>query len=380
MTHIPEGLPALDERARFEAWALHAGLDVTWRSSRERYVETITQYTFEAWQARATLPADKTDAVGDSRRAQAEHIVAEAIKRLRAAHVGCADLVKEAEGFLQGRSVPSTDAVGVPGSGPMQFFAQNVDQWGAAEWFDRLAKAIRAQDEAVRSGNAVLRETCQFVAASSAMSLVREFEQEVRSALSRPAAPSPAHAAVAYISPATLRDKLPHHCAGVVSGAPSSEFSIPLYACPPAPQPEPADGWLGQTLDDLGETAYRVCDCLTASGPAPDCPKCNGGGLASVPLAQPEPAADLIKRADYSAEAMLHYKARAEAAEKALAEEREKVDSLSNALRACYVAERVASELPGVSGEYDFGPTIVEAERVLKAVGALRARGGQDHG
>jgi hypothetical protein len=69
------------------------------------------------------------------------------------------------------------------------FFGENVDAWGAAEWFDRLAKAIRQQDAAVVAGDTMTMETCQNVAASSAMRLVRDYEQQVRVALSRPERP-----------------------------------------------------------------------------------------------------------------------------------------------------------------------------------------------
>jgi hypothetical protein len=66
----------------------------------------------------------------------------------------------------------------------MEFFSQNVDDWGALEWFDRLAKAVRQQDAAVVAGDMLKMETCRNVAASSAMRLVRDHEQEVRAALS----------------------------------------------------------------------------------------------------------------------------------------------------------------------------------------------------
>lgn len=71
---------------------------------------------------------------------------------------------------------------------PMQFFSQNVDRWGAAEWFDRLAKAIREQDKAVGDDDFIATETFKMIAASSAMALVRNHEVEVRAALSVPAA------------------------------------------------------------------------------------------------------------------------------------------------------------------------------------------------
>jgi len=83
---------------------------------------------------------------------------------------------------------------------PMSFFSENVDRWGAAEWFDRLAKAIRAQDEAVLAMHRASDddecihearfETFKSIAASSAMTLVRDFEADVRAALLPTPAPS----------------------------------------------------------------------------------------------------------------------------------------------------------------------------------------------
>jgi len=79
---------------------------------------------------------------------------------------------------------------------PMAFFSENVDRWGAAEWFDRLAKAIREQDKAVRAmyqstgddkdAHEIMFETYRNIASSSAMQLVRDYEEQVRDALSRP--------------------------------------------------------------------------------------------------------------------------------------------------------------------------------------------------
>jgi hypothetical protein len=65
----------------------------------------------------------------------------------------------------------------------MDFFNKNVEAWGAAEWFNRLATAIRQQDAAVLENDNVNMEICRNVAASSAMRLVREYEQQVRAAL-----------------------------------------------------------------------------------------------------------------------------------------------------------------------------------------------------
>ncbi len=73
---------------------------------------------------------------------------------------------------------------------PMSFFSENVDAWGAAEWFDRLAKAVRGRNAAVLAKDDMAFETCNNVASSSASRLVSDFEEQVRAALAaQPAAP-----------------------------------------------------------------------------------------------------------------------------------------------------------------------------------------------
>ena len=59
----------------------------------------------------------------------------------------------------------------------------NVDKWGALEWFDRLAMAVREQDKAVAAGDEISFDTYRMIAASSAMRLVRDYEEVVRTAL-----------------------------------------------------------------------------------------------------------------------------------------------------------------------------------------------------
>lgn len=82
------------------------------------------------------------------------------------------------------RTATGGDALAATAPSPMNFFAENVDAWGAAEWFNRLATAVRQQDSAVRAGDEMAMETCRNVAASSAMRLVRDYEPQVRAALS----------------------------------------------------------------------------------------------------------------------------------------------------------------------------------------------------
>lgn len=81
----------------------------------------------------------------------------------------------------------TSDRPSAPSPAPVgdvrEFFGENVDRWGALEWFDRMAKAIHGQDAAVLAGDEGRVEICRNVAASSAMRIVREFEKVVRAAL-----------------------------------------------------------------------------------------------------------------------------------------------------------------------------------------------------
>jgi hypothetical protein len=83
---------------------------------------------------------------------------------------------------FEGCAAPSPPAASA--ERPLDFFTANVDAWGASEWFERLAKAIHGQDAAVIAGDEMAIETCRNVAASSAMRLIRDFEPQVRAALS----------------------------------------------------------------------------------------------------------------------------------------------------------------------------------------------------
>jgi hypothetical protein len=65
----------------------------------------------------------------------------------------------------------------------LKFFEENVDNWGALEWFNRMARAVREADKAILEGRFLEAETARMVASSSATHLVREFEHEIREAL-----------------------------------------------------------------------------------------------------------------------------------------------------------------------------------------------------
>ncbi|MBB3411273.1 hypothetical protein FHT87_005226 [Rhizobium sp. BK316] len=77
----------------------------------------------------------------------------------------------------------------------MLAFVDNVDRWGAFEWFNRMAWAIRAQDKAVieayrAKGDMPILDTFKNIALSSAMRLVRDYEDEVRLSLATRPAPA----------------------------------------------------------------------------------------------------------------------------------------------------------------------------------------------
>ncbi|MBD9540151.1 zinc ribbon domain-containing protein [Ensifer sp. ENS04] len=100
----------------------------------------------------------------------------------------CADGNYLAEWIDYGRSLrllaaPQPNPSKVDAVNPMQFFSENVDRWGAAEWFDRLAMAIREQDKACIAKDDIGFETYRMIAASSAMTLVRDHEATVRASL-----------------------------------------------------------------------------------------------------------------------------------------------------------------------------------------------------
>jgi hypothetical protein len=78
-----------------------------------------------------------------------------------------------------------------PPSDAMRFFSEKADQWGALEWFDRLAKAIREQDKALLAKDEISFDTYRMIAASSALALVREHEATVRAALAATPSPQP---------------------------------------------------------------------------------------------------------------------------------------------------------------------------------------------
>ena len=69
---------------------------------------------------------------------------------------------------------------------PLDMFMNNVDAWGAAEWFGRMADAVRGHDDARVSGDEfadIEAETFKNIMTSSAFTLVRDYEQQVRAAL-----------------------------------------------------------------------------------------------------------------------------------------------------------------------------------------------------
>ncbi|NSY48505.1 hypothetical protein [Agrobacterium tumefaciens] len=78
---------------------------------------------------------------------------------------------------------------------PMRFFADNVDKWGALEWFNRMVDACEDHDrkrtQAFRCENldekdmlSLSADTSKMIMSSSAFQLARNHKDEIRSALS----------------------------------------------------------------------------------------------------------------------------------------------------------------------------------------------------
>jgi len=108
----------------------------------------------------------------------------EAFKLSPAEQYRLAFFIAENVGYVLEREHEHPDSPHTPApQASTDFFSESVDAWGALEWFDRMAKAIRGQDAAVVAKDDAEMEICQNVAASSAMRLVRGYEQIVRAAL-----------------------------------------------------------------------------------------------------------------------------------------------------------------------------------------------------
>jgi len=78
---------------------------------------------------------------------------------------------------------------------PMRFFAENVDRWGALEWFNRLVDAcedhdrkrtlaFRCTDSDEKDMLSLSADTSKMIMSSSALHLARDHADEIRSALS----------------------------------------------------------------------------------------------------------------------------------------------------------------------------------------------------
>lgn len=78
---------------------------------------------------------------------------------------------------------------------PMRFFADNVDKWGALEWFNRLVdacedhdrkriQAFRCADQDEKDMLSLSADTSKMIMSSSAFQLARKHKDEIRSALS----------------------------------------------------------------------------------------------------------------------------------------------------------------------------------------------------
>jgi hypothetical protein len=139
---------------------------------------------------------------------------------------------------------------------PMEFFSQNVDAWGAAEWFDRLAKAIREQDKAVGDEDFIRMETFKMIAASSAMALVRDHEQAVRSALTNTSGDGEAPVAWMLNGNATANYANVRFAEEVCGAKYTPLYARPQSAAVRDEDAEPADPWL--SIDSAPKDGTRI--------------------------------------------------------------------------------------------------------------------------
>ncbi|MDH2091076.1 hypothetical protein N5K21_20295 [Rhizobium pusense] len=77
---------------------------------------------------------------------------------------------------------------------PMRFFAENVDKWGALEWFNRMVdacedhdrkrtQAFRCEDVDEKDMLSLSADTSRMIMSSSAIQLARNHKDEIRTAL-----------------------------------------------------------------------------------------------------------------------------------------------------------------------------------------------------
>lgn len=100
---------------------------------------------------------------------------------------------------------PAVEPVAVK---PLDMFMHNVDAWGAAEWFGRLADAVRGHDAARMSGDEfadITADTFKNIMTSSAFRLARDFEAQVRSALATPSTDHPTAVEPVMVKPLEWR-------------------------------------------------------------------------------------------------------------------------------------------------------------------------------
>ncbi len=95
---------------------------------------------------------------------------------------------------LDGASLSTAEPLGQD-ENPMRFFAENVDKWGALEWFNRMVAALQESDKAVgeywllkQAGEdttfaEIGMEFSKNIITSSAYRLARDFKDQVRTAL-----------------------------------------------------------------------------------------------------------------------------------------------------------------------------------------------------
>ncbi|NSZ06484.1 hypothetical protein G6M14_08940 [Agrobacterium tumefaciens] len=170
---------------------------------------------------------------------------------------------------------------------PMRFFAHNVDNWGALEWFNRMVdacedhdrkrvQAFRCVDQDEKDMLSLSADTSKMIMSSSAFHLAREHKDDIRSALSAQVpdvtgSQNPSHDAYqAWLK----RNGYPH----TVARALAFEHGWRAHkkmAAPPA-KPDGGDTYQERLLDEcrfesgsLTEAGWTV-PAIAASKPAGD--------------------------------------------------------------------------------------------------------------
>jgi Lar family restriction alleviation protein len=171
------GPTARDERSALSAWNARATaqseVDAAAKRERERIIAALFQ------EAENTPCDEDAKVVRDCAELIRSDFSYEAVEQYQDALEATLARAEAAEARAPAQSVGG----GETAPDVMKLFG-NCDDWGAAEWFERLANAIMEHDKAVMAEDDVSVHIYRNIAASSATELVRGYRTQVRTALS----------------------------------------------------------------------------------------------------------------------------------------------------------------------------------------------------